>query len=134
MSAGEIPREKCVAWVRQKVRPKWEALLKKAAAHGKAAPAMVRWLLKDEHLKMAWVFLEHPGVELTKNASERALRGAVVQRKISWGSQSDAGLRMMERLWTIAETCKRQSSSVLDYITRAVEALRSKAAAPLLIT
>ncbi|TDP61426.1 IS66 family transposase [Bradymonas sediminis] len=132
-NADEIPHEKCVIWVRQKVRPKWEALLKKAAAHGKAAPAVVRWLLKDKHLKMAWVFLEHPGVEMTNNASERALRGPVVQRKISWGSQSNAGLRMMERLWTIAETCKRQSISALDYITQAVEALRNEAPAPLLI-
>jgi transposase len=131
--SGELARDGCVDWINKEVRPEWKRLLKKAAEYGKKAPAVVRWLRKKENVGMAWVFLEHPGLEPTNNASERALRGPVIQRKISWGSQSDEGLRLMERLWTTAETCKRQCRSVLDYITQAVEAFRRGAPAPMLI-
>ena len=33
-----------------------------------------------------WTFLEHPGVELTNNSAERALRQSVIQRKITMAS------------------------------------------------
>ncbi len=37
-----------------------------------------------------WTFANHPGVEPTNNHAERALRGAVIYRKLSLGSQSPA--------------------------------------------
>ena len=41
-----------------------------------------------------WTFVEHPGVEPTNNAAERALRHAVIWRKTSFGTQSTRnGLR-----------------------------------------
>lgn len=128
----ERERADFVAWVRTSVRPKWERLLKKADGLGKTAPPMVRWLLKKEHLELAWTFLEHEGVEPTNNGAERALRGPVIQRKLSWGSQSQEGLRLMERLWTVAETCCRQGRNVLDYMTEAIQASRCGAPAPVL--
>ncbi|WP_230467372.1 IS66 family transposase [Lujinxingia vulgaris] len=81
---------------------------------------------------MLWTFLDHEGVEPTNNSAERALRGPVIPRKLSWGSKSEAGLRLMERLWTTAETCPRQGRSLLDYITAPMEALRGERAAPVL--
>ncbi len=36
-----------------------------------------------------WTFLDHPGIEPTNNAAERALRQSVIQRKISLGVQSE---------------------------------------------
>jgi hypothetical protein len=35
-----------------------------------------------------WTFLETEGIESTNNAAERALRPAVIQRKVSHGVQS----------------------------------------------
>ena len=35
-----------------------------------------------------WTFLNHPEVEPTNNAAERALRPAVIHRKLSYGVQS----------------------------------------------
>ena len=35
-----------------------------------------------------WTFAEHPGIEPTNNHAERALRSAVIYRKLSLGSQS----------------------------------------------
>lgn len=90
-------RERCdfIAWMREKVRPRWEKLLLQADARGAKAPAMVRWLLKAENRELAWTFLRYQGAEPTNNASARALRRLVTQRKLSWGSQSEEGLRLM---------------------------------------
>ncbi len=38
-----------------------------------------------------WTFVEVEGVEPTNNRAERALRGPVIYRKLSLGSQSEAG-------------------------------------------
>src|SRR5450830_444565 len=45
-----------------------------------------------------WTFASVPGVEPTNNHAERGLRGAVILRKLSHGSQSAQGERTIERL------------------------------------
>ena len=42
------------------------------------------------HRQWLWTFLEVDGVEPTNNASERALRHAVIWRRLSFGTQSAA--------------------------------------------
>jgi transposase len=74
-----------------------------------------------EHRDWLWTFLEH-GVEPTNNASERALRHAVIWRKLSFGTQSEGGSRFVETMLTVIETCRQQSQDVLAYVTAAVEA------------
>ena len=44
-----------------------------------------------------WTFVEVEGVEPTNNAAEQALRHAVIWRKLSFGTQSAAGSRFVER-------------------------------------
>ena len=129
---GERSRADFVDWVKDKVRPKWERLLQDAKNARPKEPAVIRWLLEEERLGLAWTFLEFDGVEPTNNGAERALRGPVIQRKLSWGSKSEAGLRLMERLWTAVETCRRQGRSVLEYVTDAVNAFRNGTPAPIL--
>ena len=53
-----------------------------------------------------WTFARMEGVEPTNNASERALRPAVLWRKGSFGSDSEAGSRFAERLLTVVATCR----------------------------
>jgi len=53
-----------------------------------------------------WVFLDEHGVEPTNNRAERALRFGVLWRKRCLGSQSDKGLRWVERILTLKETCR----------------------------
>lgn len=130
---GTRDRADFVRWVKRKVRPQWEALLHEANTHGDKAPAVVRWLLQPKHLNLAWTFLDHPDVEPTNNTTERALRGPVLQRKVSWGSRSEAGMRLMERLWTTAETRRIQGRSLLAYLTEAIDAWRKGAPAPILV-
>jgi len=129
----ERKREDFVAWVRQTVRPDWERMLQAARDGPGSEPALVRWLLDDRYRSMAWTFLDYPGMEPTNNETERAVRGPVIQRKISWGSQSEQGLRMMERLWTVHETCRRQGRRLLDYLTEAISTSRTGQPPPLLV-
>jgi transposase len=67
-----------------------------------------------------WTFTEIDGVEPTNNAAERGLRGAVIYRKISLGSQSDAGERFAERMLSVSQTCRLQSRSLFDYLIGAL--------------
>ena len=71
-----------------------------------------------------WTFAHLDGVEPTNNAAERALRPAVLWRKGSFGTQSDAGSRFVERILTVAATCKQQGRSLLDFLVAANTATR----------
>jgi transposase len=71
-----------------------------------------------------FTFVDHAGVEPTNNAAERALRHAVVWRKISGGVDSVKGARFLERILTAYATLKQQGRDLRDYLTRAVQALR----------
>jgi transposase len=64
-----------------------------------------------------WTFVTVPGIEPTNNAAEQALRPAVLWRKGSFGTQSPAGNRFVERLLSVAATCKQHDRSVLAYLT-----------------
>ncbi len=56
-------------------------------------------------------------VEPTNNASERALRHAVIWRKLSFGTQSEKGSRFVETMLTVIETCRQQKRNVFEYLT-----------------
>src|SRR6266511_2594788 len=51
-----------------------------------------------------WTFAHTDGVEPTNNHAERGLRGAVIYRKLSLGSQSEQGERTIERLLSASIT------------------------------
>jgi hypothetical protein len=55
------------------------------------------------------------GVPPTNNAAERAVRHAVIWRRISGGTESAAGNRFVERMLTIVATCHQQGRNVLGY-------------------
>jgi transposase len=69
-----------------------------------------------------WTFTRVPGVPATNNAAERALRHAVLWRKTSYGTQTDHGDRLVERLLTIRESCRLQGRRLHDYLTNAIAA------------
>jgi transposase len=74
------------------------------------------------HRDWLWTFLDVEGVEPTNNASERALRPAVIWRKLSFGTHSAQGSRFVETILTVVETCHRQSRNSFHYLTAALEA------------
>jgi len=93
------------------------------------------WGLAKNLLKLwpaLWTFTAVPGVAPTNNAAERGLRGAVIYRKLSLGSQSEAGERTIERLLSISHTCRLQSRSLFAYLTDALNARARDDPVPLL--
>jgi len=87
--------------------------------HAKTA-ATCREVLKVE--KALWTFVSKEGVEPTNNAAERALRPAVLWRKSSFGTHSEAGSRFVERIMTVVATLRQQNRPVLDYLIQAAQA------------
>ena len=86
-----------------------------------------------KHRAWLWTFLDVEGVEPTNNASERALRPAVIWRKLSFGTQSAKGSRFVETILTVVETCRKQSRNSFEYITAAVQAHFASQNAPSLL-
>jgi transposase len=64
-----------------------------------------------------WTFADKRAVQPTNNHAERALRGAVIYRKLSLGSQSQAGERRIERLLSASTTCRLQRRSLFEYLS-----------------
>ncbi|MFO0891965.1 MAG: transposase [Isosphaeraceae bacterium] len=69
-----------------------------------------------------WAFARVKGIEPTNNAVERALRHAVLWRRISGGTDSERGSRFVERMLTVVATCRQQGRNVLEYLTSCFEA------------
>jgi transposase len=69
-----------------------------------------------------WTFARVEGVEPTNNGAERALCPAVLWRKGSFGSDSEAGSRFAERLLTVVASCRQQGRPRLAFLVAAVEA------------
>ncbi len=73
------------------------------------------------HQDWLWTFLDHDRVEPTNNASERALRHAVIWRKRSFGTQSTSGSRFVETLLSVIETCRQQQRDLFAFVTRTIQ-------------
>lgn len=98
--------------------------------HPKTAETCRRLLQVEPAL---WTFAFQPGVEPTNNAAERALRQAVLWRRASHGTQSQAGSRFVERILTVVETCRQQERLPLDYLRQVIMAHRSGQPIPSLL-
>ena len=66
---------------------------------------------RDEMLKV----LDHPGLPLHNNDSERDIRGFVKRRKISGSTKSEKGKKFRDGLATIKQTCFRLGISFWKY-------------------
>ena len=80
-----------------------------------------------------WTFVQVEGVEPTNNTAERSIRPGVQRRKISFGTQREAGSRFVESMMTVVATLKQQQRNVLEYLTAAHEAALRGEAAPSLL-
>jgi transposase len=80
-----------------------------------------------------WTFARVDGVVPTNNHIERLLRRAVLWRKRSFGSQSEAGCRFVERILTVVQTRRLQGKSVLEYLHDALVAKRACLPCPRLV-
>ncbi len=89
-------------------------------ARNKRCRGMARNLLKA--WPALWTFAAHEGVQPTNNHAERALRSAVIYRKLCLGSQSEEGELRTSRLLSAHTTCRLQHRSLLAYPSDAITA------------
>lgn len=85
------------------------------------------------HQPALWRFVTEEGVEPTNNHAEQELRGFVLWRKSSLGSQSARGDRFAANLKSVVHTCRKQQRHVLNYLVAAIHAAFSKVSAPSLL-
>jgi transposase len=99
-------------------------------ARNKRCRGMARNLLKA--WPALWTFASHQGVEPTNNHAERALRSAVIYRKLSLGSQSEEGELRISRLLSAHATCRLQRRSLFAYLSDTLAASARGDPVPLL--
>jgi transposase len=80
-----------------------------------------------------WTFVTHENVEPTNNHMERLVRRAVLWRRRSFGSNSAAGCRFVERILTVVQTCRLRRVNTLEYLCAAVTAHRNGQPCPSLL-
>jgi len=112
--------------LRERIGPLQEELreLLEQAARKSAKTRYQRTFAKNllKRWPALWTFASLPGVEPTNNHAERGLRGAVIYRKLSLGSQSEQGERTIARLLSASVTCRLQKRSLFAYLSEALSA------------
>lgn len=124
-------------WLAQQLQPLREqirALLEQCAAGHHTRTANFAAGLLDEYDAL-WTFCDVPDLQLdpTNNAAERAVRHAVLQRRLQGGTQSDHGSRWIERIQSIRETCRLQNRSILAYLIATATAAHQRLPIPSLV-
>jgi transposase len=80
-----------------------------------------------------WTFVRVGSIEPTNNASERSLRGAVLWRKVSFGTQSARGSRFVASMLTVLMSCQQQKRNALAYLTACCQAFYANRPVPSLV-
>ena len=97
-----------------------EKLWRFATAHWRTWQCQQLAARIEKYLDDLLVWLKDPAVDPTNNMAERALRGAVVTRKTSFGSRSKRGAHAFARMLSIIMTWERQGK---EFFTTAHQAL-----------
>jgi transposase len=74
----------------------------------------------DREMGSLWTFVVEEGVEPTNNRAERALRFAVLWRKIMQGTYNEKGDRWVERILSVRETCRLRGRPTFPVLVHAV--------------
>ncbi len=124
-------------WLSDKLttlRAQIKALLEKCAAGRHIKTANFALGLLEEYDAL-WTFCDVPDLQIdpTNNRAERAVRHAVLMRKLQGGTQSDRGSRWIERIQSVRETCRLQDRPVLAYLTQVATAAHHQRPTPSLV-
>jgi transposase len=74
----------------------------------------------DREMGALWTFVVEAGVEPTNNRAERALRFAVLWRKMMQGTSNAKGDRWVERILSVRETCRLRGRPTFPVLVHAV--------------
>ena len=129
--AGTISRQRLQELIAPLERRLGKTLLK--GAFGDDA-RVAKFCANLIHLEPAlWTFAKTEGVEPTNNYMERLVRLAVLWRRRSFGCNSEAGCRFVERILTVVQTCRLTHRNTVEYLRAAVKAHRNGLTCPSLI-
>jgi transposase len=90
--------------------------------------ALAREFLNDWEVILRQV--EQPYLPLTNNAAEQILRHWVIARKLSQGTRSEAGTRVVGILASVIETCRARNASPWRFLAQVIGAARIGAELP----
>jgi transposase len=74
----------------------------------------------EREMGALWTFVVAEGVEPTNNRAERALRFAVLWRKMMQGTYNEKGDRWVERILSVRETCRLRGVPTFPVLVDAV--------------
>ena len=80
------------------------------AREGKALRSLVN------HREGLSVFLEHPRTPMDNNLGERLLRGPAIGRRLSFGSDSEAGAKLAALMYSVVGTLSLNGIDVLRWL------------------
>jgi len=128
---GTMPRERFIKNMSSVINRVGELLEKGTHCRSSKTASVCREIQALE--KWLWAFVYVDGVEPTNNAAERALRFAVIWRKICYGTQSETGSRFVERMLTVVTTLRMQERGVLPFLKASIDAHTTGSEAPSLL-
>ena len=126
MAQGEGGRKECRPIL---ARLKRACNLGSSSDHAKLK-ALANEILNDWDAVVA--FVKNPGLPATNNEAERALRWAVMYRKITFGTRTSEGSQSYAALISVIETCRLRGVEPWDFIASTIARGR-KGLAPLAI-
>jgi len=132
--SSQITREELIRKIEAGPMEDVRCLLKAGAVHEDCQNGTKATCLDFlDRFDMLWVFVYQEGIEPTNNTAERALRHGVIWRKLSYGSQSEAGAKFVERVMTVAATLKLRAQNTFEYFTSCFRAYIYGSQAPPII-
>ena len=75
-----------------------------------------------------------PNLPPTNNEAERALRHAVIARRISFGTRTDEGSRFYAAALSVIDTCRRRGVETWGYVGSLIAAARASLPPPAIPT
>lgn len=102
-------------------RLKWSCQCHQDEAEDKVR-ALAREILNDWDAVIA--FVDDPRLPATNNDAERALRHAVIARRIGFGTRTDEGSRCYAAALSVIETCRKRAADTATYARDIIAAAR----------
>jgi len=114
MAEGDDGKKKCKIII---ARLKRACKLGSKSDHAKLK-SLAKEILNDWDAVVA--FVKNPGLPATNNEAERALRWAVIYRKITFGTRTTEGSKSLAAMLSVIETCRLRQVDPWEYIAEVI--------------
>jgi len=80
------------------------------------------------HREQVFAYLRHPKIDPTSNKAERAIRPAVVNRKVWGGSRTERGAEAQSILMSVLQTCHQRGQDAFNFMARVFRSPKNRQA------